>query len=97
MNVREQIGHNYICCCYGHIAFQDAPNGDHQELKNRYHNATAIDQTGRFRTPPFSQPFGHYDDELVLLESAIGRTPHWQLPEGKMQFLSPDPLPKLGG
>ena len=95
VNVDVAAPHDYICCCYGHITFQDSSTGAPQELKNSYHNATAITETGDFVTPEMAYPFGHYDDELVLLESTVGRQPHWALPEGKMQFLSPTPLPKL--
>ena len=95
VNVDVSAPHDYICCCYGHIAFQDATSGGPQQLKNSYHNATAINQSGDFVTPAFDYPYGHYDDELVLLEKAVGRTPHWSLPDNKMHFLSPTPLPSL--
>ena len=84
---------DYICCCYGHILFQNASNGDVQQLKNSYHNATAIDEKGDFYQPQLDYPYGHYDDELLLLERLVGRQPHWALPDDKMHFLSPKPLP----
>ena len=34
-------------------------------------------------------------DELVLLESAVGRQPHWELLDAKMHFLSPKLLPVI--
>lgn len=89
--------HDYICCCYGHILFQNASNGDGQQLKNSYHNATAIDEKGNFYAPAIDYPYGHYDDELVLLESLVDRQPHWALPDDKMHFLSPKPLPAVTG
>ena len=93
VNINEAKPHNYLCCCYGHIRFQDNLSGEAQELKNSYHNAVAIDEKGQFQKAPFSVPFGHFDDELVMLENQVNRTPHWQLPDGKMHFLSPAPHP----
>ena len=93
VNINAVEAHNYICCCYGHIAFQDSPTGEKQEFKNSYHNAVSIDENGQFQKAPFSVPFGHYDDELVMLEAQVGRTPHWELPDGKMHFLSPNGVP----
>ena len=93
VNINEARPHNYLCCCYGHIQFQDNLSGQAQELKNSYHNAVAIDEKGQFQKAPFSVPFGHYDDELVMLESQVNRAPHWQLPDDKMHFLSPTPHP----
>lgn len=96
VNVDISRPHNYICCCYGHISFQDATDGSKQEFKTTYHNATAINEKGDFVTPDFGFPYGHYDDELVLLESTVGRKPHWQLPDDKMHFPSPTALPVIG-
>ena len=96
VNVNISQPNDYICCCYGHITFQNARSGETQQLQNSYHNATAINDKGDFTTPEFDYPYGHYDDELVLLESACGRKPHWELPQSKMHFLSPKPLPVLG-
>ena len=95
VNVDVSKPHDYICCCYGHIEFQNSNSGQEQRLKNSYHNATAIDEHGNFVKPKFDYPYGHYDDELVLLENAVGRQPHWELPDSKMHFLSPKPLPTI--
>ena len=32
--------HDYICCYYGHIEFQNSNKGEEQRLKNSYHYAT---------------------------------------------------------
>ena len=93
VNCQTDVPHDYICCCYGHIRFANATNGRAQELKNTYHNATIIDENGQFQPSPYDLPFGHFDDELVMLESQMDRQPHWQLPDGKMHFISPRPLP----
>lgn len=95
VNVNISRPNDYICCCYGHIEFGASSLGEKQQLKNSYHNATAINDKGDFVTPEFDYPYGHYDDELVLLEQAVGRKPHWELPDTKMHFLSPNPLPTL--
>lgn len=93
VNIGIEEPKNYICCCYGHIQFEDNSDGAPQQLKNSYHNAVTIDETGRFGIPSMNFPFGHYDDELVMLEKQVGRAPHWQLPDDKMHFLSSNPLP----
>ena len=93
VNIGIEEPKNYICCCYGHIQFEENSDGTPQQLKNSYHNAVTIDETGRFGTPSMNFPFGHYDDELVMLEKQVGRAPHWQLPDNKMHFLSSKPLP----
>lgn len=87
--------HDYICCCYGEIQFNNSTSGEKQHLKNSYHSATAINERGDLVSPKFNFPYGHYDDESVLLENSVGRKPHWQLPDNKMQFLSPTPLPAI--
>lgn len=93
VNIGIEEPKNYICCCYGHIQFEENSDGTPQQLQNSYHNAVTIDETGRFGTPSMNFPFGHYDDELVMLEKQVGRAPHWQLPDNKMHFLSSKPLP----
>ena len=95
VNVAISQPHDYICCCYGHIAFSNSSKGETQSLKNSYHNSVAINEKGDFIKPEFNYPFGHYDDELLLLEKAVNRKPHWELPDGKTHFLSPNPLPSL--
>ncbi|MGC6536183.1 MAG: hypothetical protein ACON44_02350 [Candidatus Puniceispirillaceae bacterium] len=84
---------DYICCCYGHIVFDDATDGSKQEFNTSYHNARIITAQGNFADAPYNAPYGHYDDQLVGLEKLVGRSPHWQLPDDKMHFLSPKPLP----
>lgn len=96
VNVDILRPNDYICCCYGHIELRASSSGEEQQLKNSYHNATTINDKGDFVTPEFDYPYGHYDDELVLLEQAVGRRPHWELPDAKMHFLSPNTLPELG-
>ena len=92
-NVSLSTSHDYLCCCYGKIHFPETPSGDKQALETRYHHAVVIDQAGQFGVPEYTVPFGHYDDELQMLERQVGRTPHWQLPDNKRQFLSPTPQP----
>ena len=82
----------YICCCYGEVAFQNSTTGEEQVLKNKYHNARFITPEGNFANVPYQAPLHHYDDQLVALEGAVGREPHWQLPDGNMLFFAPTPL-----
>lgn len=93
VNVSETRPLDYICCCYGHITFPNSTSGARQSLQNSYHNAVTIDEDGNFGTPDYTVPFGHYDDELVMLEKQVNRTPDWVLPDDKMHFLSPNALP----
>ena len=93
VNVSESKTHDYLCCCYGKIAFPDAKDGSAQSLETTYHHAVTIDPSGQFGTPDYKVPFGHYDDELVMLETQVNRAPHWQLPDDKLHFLSPTPVP----
>ena len=81
---------NYICCCYGELAFQESSSGDKQHLKTSYHSARHINEKGDFMDPPYAVPLGHYDDQLVALERRVNRTPHWQLPNNEMQFFAPE-------
>ena len=94
-NVDITAPHNYLCCCYGHITFQDSTKGERQELRNSYHNAVMIDEAGDFVKPIYDYPYGHYDDELVLLEAIVNRVPDWTLPDNKMHFLAPYELPQF--
>ena len=36
-NVNHTHDSDYLCCCYGPIVFENAANGEVQELHNRYH------------------------------------------------------------
>ena len=80
---------NYVCCCYGALAFQDSTKGDKQQLTTRYHSARHINERGDFMDPPYAVPLGHYDDQLVALETRVNRKPHWELPQNEMQFFAP--------
>ena len=93
VDVETDKPQTYICCCYGEIAFQNSSTGEAQVLKNSYHNARFINPEGNFAKVPYSVPLNHYDDQLVALENAVGRKPHWQLPDGNMLFFAPTPLP----
>ena len=94
-NVDHAQGSDYLCCCYGRMVFENATTGEAQELHNRYHTAVMINDVGDFTKPPYDAPYGHYDDELIMLEGVVGRKPHWQLPDDKLQFLAPYNLPKI--
>ena len=91
VDVETDKPHTYLCCCYGEVAVQNSTTGEAQILKNSYH-------TARFITPEVilqrchNAPLNHYDDQLVALEGAVGREPHWQLPDGKLIFFAPTPL-----
>ena len=94
-NVNHTHDSDYLCCCYGRMVFENATTGEAQELHNRYHTAVMINDVGDFAKPPYDAPYGHYDDELIMLEGVVGRKPHWQLPDDKLQFLAPYNLPKI--
>lgn len=80
---------SYSCCCYGHVHI-DANNGDARlTQKTTYHEAKVITAAGAIEPAPYKVPLNHYDNSLVRLEAAVGRTPRWVLPNGKLNFISP--------
>ena len=92
IDVETDAPHTYLCCCYGEVAVQNSTTGEAQILKNSYHTARFITPEGNFAEVPYNAPLNHYDDQLVALEGAVGREPHWQLPDGEMIFFAPTPL-----
>lgn len=92
VDVETDKPHTYLCCCYGEVAVQNSTTGEAQILKNSYHTARFITPEGNFAEVPYNAPLNHYDDQLVALEGAVGREPHWQLPDGKLIFFAPTPL-----
>lgn len=93
VDVETDAPKTYLCCCYGEVAVQNSTTGEAQILKNAYHTARFITPEGNFAAVPYDAPLNHYDDQLVSLEAAVGREPHWQLPGGKMVFFAPSSLP----
>lgn len=93
VDVDTDAPNTYLCCCYGEVAIENTSSGEQQRLKNAYHNARYITPDGIFAKVPYQVPLNHYDDQLVALENAVGRTPHWQLPDDKMHFIAPEPIP----
>ena len=92
VDVETDAPHTYLCCCYGEVAVQNSTTGEAQILKNSYHTARFITPEGDFAEVPYNAPLNHYDDQLVALEGAVGREPHWQLPDGELIFFAPAPL-----
>ena len=93
VDVDTDAPNTYLCCCYGEVAIENTSSGEQQRLKNAYHNARYITPEGIFAKVPYQVPLNHYDDQLVALEKAVGRAPHWQLPDDKMHFIAPEPIP----
>ena len=92
VDVETDSPQTYLCCCYGEVAVQNSTTGEAQILKNSYHTARFITPEGNFAEVPYNAPLNHYDDQLVALESAVDREPHWQLPDGNMLFFAPTAL-----
>lgn len=90
----QMHGQTYFCVCYGAVDY------DYQGLTDRvetdYHQAR-IFGGGNITRSNYGAPAMHYDDELVMLERAVDREPHWTLPNGKMKFKRPGPLPIIRG
>jgi hypothetical protein len=71
----------YFCCCYGEADMQSATNANVREtVSTNYHESPRfISATGGGQIVP-APVFDHGDDELVLLESLVGRLPPFYEP-----------------
>jgi len=81
----------YLCCCYGAVDVNNAAGGS-QQLRTSYHNAIIMPSGGGVEAAPYDRPLDHFDDDIARLEAFAGRAPRWQLPDGRMHFLAPDPV-----
>ena len=82
----------YVCCCYGGVQLTNALGGQ-EDLQTKYHTAVILPENGGVETAPYDTPLNHYDDDIVALESKLGRRPRWQLPNGQLNFFAPNPVP----
>ena len=87
VELEEDYGRTYSCCCYGHI--QIRTDEDTETQQTNYHDARIVDASGEIQGSPYNVPLNHYDDSLVFLENSVDRKPRWSLPNGEMQFLAP--------
>lgn len=89
---QEAEQRTYVCCCYGGVDLENGKGGG-ENLRTSYHTAVVLPSGGGVETAPYSVPLNHYDDDIVKLEEKAGRSPRWQLPDGKMHFFAPRPVP----
>ena len=89
---QDEEQQSYVWCCYGGVDLKNTEGGE-DRLRTRYHSAVVLPIGGGIKTAPAPTPLGHYDDDIEALEKVAGRTPRWDLPDGKMQFFAPRPVP----
>lgn len=83
---------SYVCTCYGetNIAVADAPS-ENEEIRTTHHNAPRYildDRTAARRIIP--APFkDHTDQELLLIETLVGRTTPFVVPGGMTHLQGP--------
>lgn len=82
---------SYVCCCYGGVDLVNDAGGS-KEMRTSYHTAVILPAGGGVEPAPYAVPLEHYDDDLETLEAKVGRTPRWQLPDGKKHFVAPQKL-----
>lgn len=76
--VEAQADRAYVCDCYGRTVIAAATNPAASEtVVSTHHNARYVTADGKLHTAPFLH---HGDDELMLIESLVGRTPPFSLP-----------------
>lgn len=88
LEVEGEYDRTYSCCCYGHIHIESGSESETQ--RTRYHDARIISASGAILESPYERPLNHYDDSLQFLENSVGREPRWLLPNGELQFLTPN-------
>ena len=86
------MARSYFCVCYGAVDYQY--QGLTDRVETNYHQARIFSE-GTISRSNYGAPAMHYDDELAMLERSVGREPHWTLPDGKMKFKRPGPLPVI--
>lgn len=90
VEVQGDENRTYSCCCYGGIDITNVASGARFEQRTSYHEARITTADGTIEPAPYDRPLNHYDDSLVALENMVSRQPRWNLPDGKMQFLTPE-------
>ncbi len=76
--VEAQADRSYVCNCYGTTVIAAAADPAAAEtVVSKHHNARYVTADGKLRTAPFLR---HDDDELMLIESLLGRTPPFAAP-----------------
>ena len=88
---QQDDARTYLCCCYGAVDVANSAGGS-RDLRTRYHNAIIMPEGGGVEPAPYDRPLDHFDDDIARLEAFAGRKPRWQLPNGRMHFLAPDPV-----
>jgi len=76
--VEAQPDLSYVCTCYGttEIGSVAAPSNA-ETIESRHHDAPRyVDAAGNIRPAPF---VNHNDEELMLIETLVGRTPPFAL------------------
>lgn len=68
----------YCCLCYGAVHVDCTKNEQFESMKADYHSPRLIDKNGVHSA--MNVPMKHTDEDLLMLESKVGRVPHWVLP-----------------
>ena len=69
----------YVCTCYGITEISAAGTTERERIESKHHNAPRyITATGADRIVP-APVINHTDEELMLIEALVGRTPPFAL------------------
>ncbi len=79
--MQAEASRTYFCTCYGAVEFDVAGSGERKLVMASHHKGGWINQAASNGTH-FGGPVmvGHGDDDLVALESLVGRKPPFMLP-----------------
>lgn len=90
VEIQQDEDRIYSCCCYGGIDISNNASGARLRQQTSYHEAYVTTAGGAIEPAPCDRPINHYDDTLVAFERFVARQPRWDLPNGEMQFLTPE-------
>lgn len=81
--MQAEAARTYFCTCYGAVEFEVAGSGERKLVMASHHKGGWINSAASGGTH-FGGPVmvGHGDDDLVALESLVGRKPPFMLPRG---------------
>lgn len=79
--MESEPSRTYFCTCYGAVEFEVAGSGERKLVMSSHHKGGWINQAAQDGTH-FGGPVmvGHNDDDLIALESLVGRKPPFLIP-----------------
>lgn len=87
---QSEFDRTYVCNCYGKTNIYDDNSKLLKVIQSKYHSPIIINKNYELDQSPYNYPLNHFDDNIENIEKYLNRTPNWELPDNKKQFLAAD-------